>query len=258
MLALTHPIKPVINIVFLPVSDLKASIEWYADLFEQPIRPEKTGGGIYWGVIVRRYRNHSRQQYVGLPADDHVRVSPGYRRFVRLLHCNGLFACRRAVSLFRRRAFRRWREHGLLGRVARAAAGAYGRCTPVTHKDQPRYCAWRPCSRDGELVCRIFAKRRPAGSEVQGLNGIAMDKGADLLVDDNRLSQSGKVYYEKLQLDLRVAPALMIDSPDVEAARAHVIAKGATDVTGIEERMGAECFTFYDPYGNGIMVRQTR
>ena len=89
---------------------------------------------------------------------------------------------------------------------------------------------------------------------MEGLNGIGMDRGADLLVDDNRLSQSDKVFYEKLQLELRVAPALVIDTPDVEAARAHVAEKGGLHVTAARERMGAACFTFQDPYG--IMVRQ--
>jgi len=28
-------------------------------------------------------------------------------------------------------------------------------------------------------------------------------------------------------------------------------------VTDIEQRMGAACFIFHDPYGNGIMVRQS-
>lgn len=258
MQAVTHPIKPVIHTVFLPVSDLKASIEWYADLFEQPIRPDKTGGGIYWGVSF---------DGTGIILDSNMRGFPPMIMFesVRDIDASYDFCTGMGYS-----------HIGELFRYDEAkhfAVGGNMVCWAISHEQPPE-----PVGDAHPLLTRIsrviahgdhaaetenwyagFLQKdvRPDPA-VQGLNGIAMDKGADLLVDDNRLSQSGKAYYEKLQLDLRVSPALVIDSPDVEAARAHVIAKGASDVTVIEERMGAACFTFHDPYGNGIMVRQTR
>ncbi len=83
---------------------------------------------------------------------------------------------------------------------------------------------------------------------------IRMDRGAHLLIDDNRLSQSPRVFYDKLQLDLRVNPIVIVESPDLPAALVHVRSKGAIADKGIESRLGIRFFIFHDPDGNGFMV----
>lgn len=93
---------------------------------------------------------------------------------------------------------------------------------------------------------------------VTELNSIHMDRGAHLLIDDNHLSQTKKQRYDRLQLDLRVNPIAMIESPDVEAALAYVQSKGAVLHSGIEKRLSLTFFTFYDLDGNGLMVCQTK
>jgi hypothetical protein len=103
----------------------------------------------------------------------------------------------------------------------------------------------------------FLQQSRQADPLTAGLEGIRMVQGADLLFDDGRLSGSAPVRFERLQLDLRVSPALLIESPDVEAALAYVRTKGgAVTSGGIESRLGLTCFTFADPDGNGIMVYQ--
>jgi hypothetical protein len=93
---------------------------------------------------------------------------------------------------------------------------------------------------------------------IEGLNRIRMTHGAHLLIDDNRLCKSEKVWFERLQLDLRVNPIAIIESPDLEAALLYVQSKGAALLSGIENRFGLSFFTFYDPDGNGLMVCQSK
>ena len=85
-----------------------------------------------------------------------------------------------------------------------------------------------------------------------------MEQGAHLLFDDGRFSRTEPVRYERLQLELRVDPAFLIETPDVEAAFDYARSKGANMISGIELRSGADCFLFADPDGNAIMAGQKR
>lgn len=75
-----------------------------------------------------------------------------------------------------------------------------------------------------------------------------MDRGAHLLIDDNRLSQSPRVFYDRMQLEFRVNPIPIIETHDIEATLDFVRSKGAKDGR-IETRLGVRFFTFYDPDG---------
>ncbi|NOU97476.1 hypothetical protein GC093_30260 [Paenibacillus sp. LMG 31456] len=98
------------------------------------------------------------------------------------------------------------------------------------------------------------AKNSEPDQQFGGLPCIRMDRGAHLLIDDNRLNQSPRAFYNKLQLDLRTNPIAVIESPDLAAALDHVHSKGAIADNGLESRQGVQFFTFQDPDGNGLMV----
>jgi len=83
---------------------------------------------------------------------------------------------------------------------------------------------------------------------------IRMERGAHLLIDDNRLSQSNSIFYERLQLEFRVNPIVVIETKNIEASLEYVQFKGAKADQVIEYRLGVRLFTFYDPDGNGFMV----
>lgn len=63
---------------------------------------------------------------------------------------------------------------------------------------------------------------------------IRMDRGAHLLIDDNRLCQAPRVFYDRLQLEFRVNPIVIIESADIEAALDYVRSKGARVDSGMD------------------------
>lgn len=85
---------------------------------------------------------------------------------------------------------------------------------------------------------------------------IPMSRGAHLLIDDNRLSHTEKKHCDRLQLDLRVNPVVMIEAPDIEAALSYAKSKGARVQGGIQNQLRLQFFTFYDIDDNGMMVIQ--
>lgn len=249
---MTHPIRPYIPTVFLPVSNLKRSIEWYCSLLDMPVQPKHDGGGIYyfgmqgtdiildsnmWGFppmtmfdssdIDAAYEFCQKQQYPFL-TELFQRPNVAHFSVASNMVCQA------------ERVYVSDSPQPLLPRIARV----------ITHTGQAGISTeWY----------EIFLQGiREADPFVEGLNRIRMERGADLLFDDGTLSQTGPVRYDRLQLDLRVNPVFIIESPDVEAALAYVNMKGVTITSGIETRRGIACFQFTDPDGNGIMVGQKR
>lgn len=250
-----HPIFPYMPTVFIPVSDLKRSIEWYCNLLEKPVQPKQDGGGIYyfdldgtdiildsnmWGFppmimfdtpdIDAAHDFCKGQQY---PVMGELQRFPD----VAFFNVFGNMICqamRKDVDRESKYA------HPLLNRI----------CRVLVHADHLQV---------SENWYETFVQKTPQkDSMVEGLNSIYMDRGAHLLIDDNRLCQTEKKHFDRLQLDLRVNPIAIIESPDVEAALAHVQSKGALLHSGIENRLGLTFFTFYDIDGNGLMVCQTK
>lgn len=250
---MTHPILSYMPAVFIPVSDLKRSIEWYSNLLERQVQPKQDGGGIYyfdldgtdlildsnmWGFppmimfdtqnIDAAYEYCKGQHY---PAMSELHRYPNVAYF----NVQGNMICqaeRKPMSAESQDV------HPLLKRISRI----------LVHADQLQV---------SEKWYETFLQKVPQSDPVvEELNSIHMDRGAHLLIDDNRLCQTESQYYDRLQLDLRVNPIAIIETSDIEAALVYVQSKGAELRSGIEQRLGLTCFTFYDLDGNGLMVWQ--
>ncbi|MBO9600668.1 MAG: VOC family protein [Cohnella sp.] len=248
---MNHPILPFMPAVFIPVQDLKRATEWYADLLEQPIAPKQDGGGIYyfdfagtdiildsnvWGfpptvMFDTRDIDSSHRFCEALPHGFMTEV----QRFddVSFFNVNSAMVCQ---------AHRNPEPehpkpvHTLLNRISRV----------LVHADDLN---------DSAKWFETFLQRQTETDPwTQELPMIRMDRGAHLLIDDNRLSEAPRVFYERLQSDFRVNPIAVIESSDLEGALAYVRSKGAQADRGIENRLGVRCFTFHDPDGNGLMV----
>jgi catechol 2,3-dioxygenase-like lactoylglutathione lyase family enzyme len=252
---MSHPVLLYMPAVFIPVSDLKRSIEWYSSLLEQPVQPKQDGGGIYyfdldntdiildsnmWGFppmimfdtqdIDAAYEFCQDQRYLAM---GHLQRFPD----VAFFNVFGNMICqagRRPVSEQTNPV------HPLLQRISRV----------LVHAD---------ALAESEGWYETFLQKSPTPDPTfEGLPYVCMNRGAHLLIDDNRFAQTEKVRYDRLQLDLRVNPVFIIETPDVEEALLHVRNKGATIKTGIENRFGVSFFTFYDPDDNGLMVCQSK
>jgi hypothetical protein len=167
----------------------------------------------------------------GLP---HETITDVFRdEYVSVFNINSLMICQanRDLDLPTQK-----RENALLGKINRIVVHADNLQDTALWYEALVARSSEPDMQFGELPC------------------IRMDRGPHLLIDDNRLSQSERVFYEKLQLDLRANPIVMIESPDLPAALEHVRSKGAVAVKGIESRLGVRFIMFYDPDGNGFMV----
>ncbi|WP_199616248.1 VOC family protein [Paenibacillus alkalitolerans] len=252
---MSHPIAPYMPTVFIPVSDLKRSIDWYCELLEIPVQPKQNGGGIYyfnlggtdiildsnmWGYppmimfdtpdIDAAYDFCKNQQFAFI---GEMFRRPGVAHF----SVGGNMVCQAEHSGIMDKPDT---AHPLLKRI----------CRVIVHAEHQG---------ESERWYGTFLDK-PAEPDpwVDGLTSFRMTRGAHLLVDDNRLCQTATVHYDKLQIDIRVNPIAIIESPDLENARSHVLAKGAANVSDIAARLGLSFFTFNDPDGNGLMVCQTK
>ncbi|KRF13512.1 VOC family protein [Paenibacillus sp. Soil787] len=251
---MTHPILPYMPAVFIPVSNLKRSTEWYADLLEQPIVPKQEGGAIY-------YFNFAGTDIIldsnvwGFPPTimfDTQNIDDSYT-FCKT-HPNGFMT---DVQRFTDVSFFNINSN-MVCQAHRA---------PEPDQPQPVHALLRRISRviihaenlqDSIEWYEAFLKRTiETDPWTEELPLIRMDRGAHVLIDDNRLSQSPRVFYDRMQLEFRVNPIVIIESHDIEAALDYVRSKGAKD-GGIEARLGVRFFTFYDPDGNGLMVCENK
>jgi hypothetical protein len=259
---MSHPIKPFMPSVFMPVSDLKRSIDWYCELLELPVQPEQDGGGIY---------------YFGLGGTDLILDSnvwgfPPTIMFdtsdidaAREFCLNQQFSFMSEMFRYSEVAFfnvdsnmicqskhqltLNHRNPALALDHSRIAHPHLQRITRVIiHADQ--------LSESEKWYETFLDKSVEPDPTIEGLNSIRMSHGAHLLIDDNRLCQTEKVRFDRLQLDLRVNPIVIFESPDLEASLLYVQSKGASIQAGIENRLGLSFFTFNDPDGNGLMVCQ--
>jgi catechol 2,3-dioxygenase-like lactoylglutathione lyase family enzyme len=250
---MSHPILPFTPAVFVPVKDLKRSTEWYAELLGRQITPQvgQEDHGIYifdfdgtqlildsntWGspptiMFDTDEIDASHAICESLPHETLTDVFSD--EYVSVFNINSLMICKanRDLDLPQQKT-----ANAILGKISRI----------LVHADNLQdTISWYEA---------LLARRAEPDLQFGELSYIRMDRGPHLLFDDNRLSQSERVFYEKLQLDLRANPIAVIESPDLPAALDHVRSKGAVADKGIESRLGVRFILFHDPDGNGFMV----
>ncbi|OCT12253.1 hypothetical protein A8709_30935 [Paenibacillus pectinilyticus] len=247
---MTHPIVPFIPAVFVPVRDLKSATEWYSELLGRVIAPTEDGDGIYifamgeanlildgnaWGTLPRiMFDTNDINAAHGICEKlPHTHIADVYTdEYVSVFTIDSVMICHANRDL----GIPQYKMNGLLGQISRI----------FVHTDNLETTVhWYET---------LLAKRVTADPQFGGLPSIQMDQGPHLLFDDNRLSATSRVLMEQLQQEHRINPIAVIESPDLPAALDYVRSKGAVADKGIESRLGAQFFMFYDPDGNGYMV----
>lgn len=235
---MSHPISPRLPAVFVPVSDLKRSTEWYANLLERQIVPRQHEDGIYifdfdgtevildsnsWGspsLIMFESKDiaASYEFCAGQPNDSLTDIFSDEHVSVFTINSNLMCQTHQAPdSVLSKPA------HALLSKISHV----------LIHTDKMNDTV--------EWYEALVARRAQQDLTFKDLPCIQLEKGAHLLFDDKRLCKKEK-------------PIGIIEASDLVSALAHVQAKGAEVVNGIETRMGVSYFVFLDPDGNGFMV----
>jgi hypothetical protein len=250
---MSHPISAFIPSVFIPVKNLKVATEWYANLLDRQLVPQadQDSHGIYifdmegmqlildgntWGSppTIMFDTEDIDAAHAFCDSQPHEVLTDVYSdEYISVFNMNAHMICKANRDLGIEKAKL---AHPLLNRISRIFLHADNLQETVQWYEEFTGRASEPDQQYADLPC------------------IRMDRGADLLIDDNRLSQSPRVFFDKLQQDLRVNPILAIESPDLTAALEHVLSKGATAAGGIESRLGARMFQFQDPDGNAFLV----
>ncbi|MZQ86817.1 hypothetical protein GQF01_32385 [Paenibacillus sp. 5J-6] len=250
---MSHPINAFMPAVFIPVQDLKRSIEWYANLFQRPIvpQPDQDTHGIYifalegteiildrntWGspptIMFDTDDSHAAHQFC--ESRSHTVLTDVIEdEYISVFNMNSHMVCQAKRDLGLKQARP---ANVFLRKISRIL---------VHTDDMDDTTAWYEA---------FVGKSAGPDLRFSDLPVIPMDRGAHLLIDDNRLSQSSSKFFEQLQLETRTNPIMILESPDVQAALEHVRSVGGLVKEGIETRLGVTCFHFQDPDGNGYLV----
>lgn len=257
-----HSLQNWITAVFLPTKDLKASIEWYGELLNIPVKPEPDSSGIH---VFRMEHNGT-----GLLLDANIYGFPPMAMYdSQDIEADYAFVkaqgYRIIFDLFKNEwvAYFNFLDLGGNNIMACWSPERAGDVKPARAADDRH-----PIRRH---VSRVFAHVADLKSAVAWYSDslgrpldppdatratytIGMRQGADLLLDTGALGGLEPVRFEKLNLAQRVHPILSLEAADLEKARQHVKGVGGEIVRDIETREGVSHFLISDPNGNVLMA----
>lgn len=249
------PIDNVVDSVFIHVTELRRSAEWYSMVMGIPLLKERlNGGNVYWLEL---------QGGTGLILDDNRSNGPDVPHVKFMYKTSDIEASYRFLE-----------EKGVpIYPIERPHQGLAffrfndpdGNSLMVTQSDHVSDVVERfedtaspILNRIGGVFLNVTDMNRAIRfhSEVLGLPyhevgqgpehsiyDLKMRSGSGVLLDDNRFRQGDD--YEIL---------FMLDSPDVHGAKAYLESNGVQVFTDIEGQAGVVYFTVQDPDGNVIMI----
>lgn len=255
METISSPIENTVDSVFIHVTDLRRSAEWYSMVMGLPLLEERlNGGNVYWLELAGG---------TGIILDDNGSNGPDVPRVRFMYKTSDIEASYRYLEEKGVRVFPIDRPHP--GLAFLRFFDPDGNSIMVTQSDYRSDFVERLADTASPILNRIggvfldvtdMNRAIRFHSEVLGLpyrevgtgpeNSIydlAMRSGSGVLLDDNRFRNGDG--YETL---------FMLVSPDVPEARAYLAANGVPVFTGIEVHGEMAFFTVQDPDGNVVMI----
>jgi len=246
---MSHPILRRLPAVFFPVQDLKRATEWYSDLLERPIVPREHDDGIYifdmgGTEIILDSNIHGSPSVIMFDTDD-IEAAHAFcasqpenevtdifsDEYISLFHVNSRMVCK---------AHRDEPGETRSGRLTRMSH-------VIVHTGElDRTVKWHE---------HFLAARSALHDGLGRLPFIAMNPGADLLFDDGRLSGTATAVDPDSGSPVHAKPLVILEAPDLQAVHRYLRGKCAP-TSAIAENWGSRYFSFVDPDGNGVMVRE--
>ncbi|UVI33175.1 VOC family protein [Paenibacillus spongiae] len=251
------PIDNAVDSVFIHVSDLRRSAEWYSMVMGLPLLEERlNGGNVYWmmlqggtGIILDDNRSntsetpHVRYMY---PTSD---IEQAHRHLDNLgvLSLTPIDRPHSGLAFFR---FSDPDGNSLMVTQSDYVSDVVEKLEETDSPIKNRICGvflnvtdMNRAIRYHSEVLRLPYHEVGSGQE-NSIYDLQMKRGSGVLLDDNRFRQGDD--YETL---------FMLATPDVDGSKAYLEANGVPVFTDIE-RHGSELafFTVKDPDGNVIMI----
>ncbi|WP_308635041.1 VOC family protein [Paenibacillus silvisoli] len=253
---LVSPIDNKVESVFVHVTDLRRSAEWYSMIMGLPLLEERlNGGNVYWLNL---------RGGTGLILDDNRSNSPDTPHVRFMYKTDDIEA-----------AFRYAEEKGIptIGGIDRPHEGLAffrfvdpdGNAIMVTQSDYVSDVVEKPEDAESPIQNRIggiflnvtdmnrairfhsealgVAYKEVADREEDSIYDLPMRQGSSVLLDVNR-AKHGDAYQT----------LFMFVAKDVDGAKAYLASKGVPVFTDIERHGDIAFFTVKDPDGNVIMI----
>ncbi|WP_424767620.1 VOC family protein [Paenibacillus sp. sgz302251] len=254
MEAMQSPIENIVGSVFIHVSNLRRSAEWYSMVMGLPLLEERLNGGpVYWLEL---------EGGTGMILDDNSHNNPDTEHVLFSYKTGDIDEAYRYLDkMGARLLYPIERPHP--GLAFLGFADKDGNAIMVTQSNYHSPPLERLKQTDSPISNKVGSvfinvtdinRAIPFHSEVLGLPCrqaepeesiyvLEMKSGSDVLLDNNRFRQGDD--YKTL---------FMLLSSHIEGAKAYLVANGVQVFTDIERNGEIAFFTVKDPDGNVVMV----
>jgi predicted enzyme related to lactoylglutathione lyase len=254
MEAVKSPIQNVIGSVFVHVTDLRRSAEWYSMVMGLPVLEERLNGGpVYWvelkngtGMILDDNRNNDSESPRVLFNYKTSDIEESYR-YLEQMGAQLLFPIERPHPGLAYFSFADPDGNAIMVTQSDYSSPAVERlpdtASPILNKISSVFINVTDMDRAARFHSKVLGLPYEITGEDQSIYGLATSGGSWILLDNNRYLQGDN--YQTL---------FMFATNDVDASKEYLEAKGVPVFTDIERHGEIQFFTVQDPDGNVVMI----